>query len=244
MTEAEELIERQREFESALAREAGFVSSLEEPGNVALVLFGGVNNQIGMPPFEFFRLTQDLPVKRIFLRDHEQAWYHRGVRGAGNSIDEVVECLAQLFVEAKVDKVLMVGNSMGGYAALLFGNLLGATEVLAFSPQTFLSRRRRVVHYDRRWSRQMAAVHSAPLIAPAYLDLGPFFRHYSGSTVFHVHYGTKSRHDQAHARQLRHCPSVVLHAYPYEGHELVKSLRKSGELEAILREAVRRCTEC
>ena len=62
--------------------------------------------------------------------------------------------------------------------------------------------------------------------------------------MFHVHYGTKSRHDQAHARQLRHCPSVVLHAYPYEGHELVKSLRESGELEAILREALRRCTEC
>ena len=126
MTEAEEPSERQGAFRSALAGETGFVSSLDEPGNVALVLFGGMNNQIGMPPFEFFRLTQDLPVKRIFLRDHEQAWYHRGVRGAGNSIDEVVECLTQLFVEAKVDKVLMVGNSMGGYAALLFGNLLGA----------------------------------------------------------------------------------------------------------------------
>jgi pimeloyl-ACP methyl ester carboxylesterase len=206
MTEAEESSERQGAFRSALAGETGFVSSLDEPGNVALVLFGGINNQIGMPPFEFFRLTQD--------------------------------------VEAKVDKVLMVGNSMGGYAALLFGNLLGATEVLAFSPQTFLSRRRRIVHRDRRWSRQMAAVHSAPLIEPAFLDLGPLFRHYSGSTVFHVHYGTKSRHDQAHARQLRHCPSVALHAYPYEGHELVKSLRESGELEAILREELRRCREC
>ena len=54
MTEAEELIERQREFESALTREAGFVSSLDEPGNVALVLFGGVNNQIGMRPLNSF----------------------------------------------------------------------------------------------------------------------------------------------------------------------------------------------
>jgi hypothetical protein len=90
----------------------------------------------------------------------------------------------------------------------------------------------------------MAAVHSAPLVEPAYLDLGPLFRHYSGSTVFHVHYGTKSRHDQAHARQLRHCPSVVLHAYPHERHELVKSLRESGELPAILRETVRRYIGC
>ena len=129
MREAEELSEGQRAFKSALAREAGMVSSLDEPGNVALVLFGGRNSQMGLqPPFEFFRLTQDLPVKRIFLRDHEQAWYHRGVRGAGNSVDEVAERLAQLFVQAKIDKVVMVGNSMGGYAALLFGNLLGATE--------------------------------------------------------------------------------------------------------------------
>jgi pimeloyl-ACP methyl ester carboxylesterase len=244
MTGAEILSERQMAFKSALAGEAGFVSSLDEPGNVALVLFGGINRQIGMPPFEFFRLTQDLPVKKIFLRDHEQAWYHRGVTGAGNSIDEVAECLGQLLSQAKVDKVVTTGNSMGGYAALLFGNLLGATEVVAFSPQTFLSRRRRAVHFDRRWRRQMADVHAAPSNEPAYFDLGPMFRHYSGSTVFHVHYSTKSRQDQAHARQLRHCPSVALHAYPHGGHGLVTSLRESGELQPILQEAVNRSLEC
>jgi pimeloyl-ACP methyl ester carboxylesterase len=243
MTEAEKLSEEQRAFESALAGDAGFVSSLDEPGNVALVLFGGINKQIGMPPFEFFRLTQDLSVKKIFLRDHEQAWYHRGVRGAGNSIDEVGERLAELLAQANVDKVVMTGNSMGGYAALLFGNLLGATEVVAFSPQTFVSRRRRAVHYDRRWSRQIAAVHSAPSAEPAYFDLAPMFRHYTGSTVFHVHYSTKSRQDQAHARQLRHCPSIVLHPYPDGGHGLAKWLRDSDQLQPILREAVSRLTE-
>ena len=51
-----------------------------------LIAFGGMQGQLGMPPFEFFKATGAIPVKKLFVRDLRQAWYHRGIPGHGESI--------------------------------------------------------------------------------------------------------------------------------------------------------------
>jgi hypothetical protein len=58
-----------------------------------LVAFGGMAGQLGMPPFEFFKATGGIPVKRLFVRDLHQAWYHRGIPGHG---DTLVDAAASL----------------------------------------------------------------------------------------------------------------------------------------------------
>ena len=50
----------------------------------------------------------------------------------------------------RFDDVLTYGSSMGGYAALKFAGLLGATHALAFSPQFTIEPER--VPFDPRWS--------------------------------------------------------------------------------------------
>ena len=51
----------------------------------------------------------------------------------------------------RFDEILTYGSSMGGYAALRFANLLGATHALAFSPQFTIDPRH--VPLDPRWQR-------------------------------------------------------------------------------------------
>ena len=58
-----------------------------------LLAFGGMVGRIGIPPFEFFSLTGEMPVKRLFVRDLRQAWYHRGIPGHGASLPEVADSL-------------------------------------------------------------------------------------------------------------------------------------------------------
>ena len=53
----------------------------------------------------------------------------------GPDIDSVADHLRT--ITAMATEVVMVGNSAGGFGALLFGALLG-WEVHAFTPQTFI----------------------------------------------------------------------------------------------------------
>src|SRR5690349_12476934 len=93
--------------------------------DVLLIAFAGMRGMVGMPPFEFFNVvsTLDVPVKRAFVRDLRQAWYHLGTPGLGETIDEIAVALRGVVAAAAVRRVVTVGYSAGGYAAILFGTL-------------------------------------------------------------------------------------------------------------------------
>lgn len=65
-----------------------------------------------------------------------KTWYLGGISGIGKNIDHTIAFLRKEF--AKYDKVVCVGFSMGGYAAILFGSLLNVDCVIVNRPQTDL----------------------------------------------------------------------------------------------------------
>lgn len=206
------------------------------PGSRALlVAFGGIIGALGIPPFEFFNLTKGFALSRVYVRDLDQAWYHAGLRGVSSSAAETAEVLRTLVAESGAERVVLVGNSMGGYAALLFGALLGADVVHAFSPQTFVDRASRSMHGDRRWSAQLEPVHRAN---PPHLDLLPLLRDRDGDGQMIVHYSPADALDTIHAERLRGLPRVELRRHADGGHNVIKHLRQSGALDAIVRGAL------
>jgi hypothetical protein len=200
-----------------------------------LIAFGGVKGALGMPPFEFFNLTSSFDVKKIYVRDLDQAWYHLGLPGLAGDIDGIAVHLRSLIQEQSPSRVVMCGNSMGGYAALLLGVLLDVDVVQAFSPQTFISRSQRLGHLDFRWLRQMRKVHNSATAQKEYFDLKralPLVE--GGKTELHVHYSTAGRLDKLHAERLGGLQNVRLHPYTEGGHRLIRHLRDSGLLKEIL----------
>jgi len=111
-----------------------------------------------MPPFEFLSLTGGIPVKRVFVRDLRQAWYHHGLPGQGDGLLDVARVLRELIDGHDVRRVVMAGNSAGGYAALVFGCLLGADAVLAFAPQTVLDLGTLAEMGDHRWDERLLEI--------------------------------------------------------------------------------------
>lgn len=208
----------------------------------ALVVFGGISGAFGVPPFEFVRLSGELDTNVVFIRDRTQRWYQAGVPELGGDVRTAVEGLGRRLDELGLSRVVCVGNSAGGFAASVFGSLLGAVEVHAFVPQTTLLRRHRVVMLDRRWRSHMRATRRAARASsdPA-SDALDLTRLLGGNTVpLHVHYSETSRLDRAHARRMGRVPSCTLHAYDAGGHGLVKMLRDDGRLLTILEGAVAR----
>jgi len=104
-----------------------------------IISFGGYAQKIGgiqQPEFLNF-LNKHFPdTDKLFYMDSHCSNYHKGIKDISTDIPSTVEHL-----RTKIEghsNVLFMGNSAGGYAAILFGSLLHVKNVLAFVPQTIL----------------------------------------------------------------------------------------------------------
>ena len=216
--------------------EAPMATSLSETGAPLLVAFGGFAGGLGIHPSEFFDLTKDARANRIFMRDVQKVWYQRGLPGVATDIDGIASFLAEKREEVGASRVVLVGNSMGGYAAVVLGILLDADRVLAFAPQTFIGRLHRFVHYDRRCTELIRNVHRTP--NRRYLDLKPLLRRLSPSCEIDMFYCQDDRLDRIHAERLNFAPNVHTHSLSKGGHSVIKHLRSSGALTSVVRDAL------
>lgn len=203
-----------------------------------LVSFGGIQQGLGIPLFEFFHSIAGLNCDKIFIRDFQQAWYHKGIDDKLRDLDAILEALRAHIAAHRYGKVVFLGNSMGGYAAILFGTLLNVDEVIAFAPQTFIDRANRLLRWDRRWSTQIAAVHAHPGSKPTYFDLKRHLKRCGHRTRIRIYYAPPYRLDRIHAERLRHAPHTTLHPMQEGGHAVVRVMRDSGALNELLRSLI------
>ncbi len=105
-----------------------------DDGETSIVVFsslGGPHHLDDYTSFDFTRFLSGVPCKKIFIRDSSSRWFCHGIAGA-DSVHELGWHISREIGE----RSLFIGHSAGGFAALLYGNLCGATQVVAFSPQT------------------------------------------------------------------------------------------------------------
>ncbi|MBP6054923.1 MAG: hypothetical protein KA527_04725 [Cytophagaceae bacterium] len=70
--------------------------------------------------------------KHIFVRDIHKQWYLTGINETINNPQKLYEFLK---TETEGFRIICLGSSAGGYAALLYGNLLNCERVFSFNPQ-------------------------------------------------------------------------------------------------------------
>ena len=212
-------------------------SVLEElvpASNRLYFIFGGIAAEIGMPPFEFYNASRILTENKIFLRDFTQSWYQNGLPGLGQNVFEIAEYLAGKIRQVNPVEVCFVGNSMGGFAAILFATLIGSGTAIAFAPQTFISPIGKLRHLDLRWPKQIMATYFTTLTKRHVWDLKALLSANQSMAKIEVHVSTKDRLDLMHARRLRRVSGTTIHEYDVGGHALVRHLRDEGRLAGIL----------
>jgi pimeloyl-ACP methyl ester carboxylesterase len=175
------------------------------------------------------------------VRDLHQAWYHRGIpRQGSRSLSETAERLKELIEPHGVERMVTIGNSSGGYAALAFGALLGADVGLAFSPQTTIDRADMAAMDDHRWDEQLQRLWERGRLDERWTDLRRALPSALGTgTSLRVYYNERLPVDRLHAEHLDGLDGVTLFPFGFgSGHYLVNTLRKRGLLEQILLDAV------
>lgn len=172
-------------------------------------LFGGI------PRFEFVNFLKQFNVSKHFYIDEHNDLYHKGLIGT-TSIDETVTYLKNEIKQYK--RVLFLGNSGGGYAAILFGSLLEVTMVLAFVPQT---------------------IRRNDIVDEKYRDISHFI---NNKTKYYI-YGDTSIINPLDCHHISHCERIAHHPNVFlikKNGLYLKEMRDSGELFDILKTIINR----
>ena len=90
--------------------------------------------------FEWYQTRVAGVAKHIFLRDIKKQWYLTGIN---HEINNPERLLAFLEEETRGYRLITVGRSAGGYAAVVCGYLLSAEKVCVFNGQFDLTNRLR-----------------------------------------------------------------------------------------------------
>jgi len=82
--------------------------------------------------YEWYRTRVRAAHKHVFLRDVFKQWYLTGLNDKVSTPEALLE-----FLRAQTEgyRVVALGSSAGGYAAVLYGSLLGAERILSFNGQ-------------------------------------------------------------------------------------------------------------
>ncbi len=207
--------------------ESSIAMDLSHPDRPLLIAFGGIAGKMSIPPFEFFNLTANLDVNKIYIRDLRQTWYHSGIQGISDSIDDTAAYLKRKVIESGSNRVAVFGNSMGGYAAILFGVLIQSDIVHAFVPQTFIDD----VNYVRNKQRLLLTQSN---YSNEYFDLKEVMESHNCKVDINIYYDPRNELRKKHAEHLRHLKNIKLHPYRDGKHSLVRQFRESGELIKII----------
>ncbi|MBT9595629.1 MAG: hypothetical protein IV094_06580 [Vitreoscilla sp.] len=158
----------------------------------------------------------------LFIKDWKNQWYNRSLRGLGDSYEEVASALRARL--EGYESVSTFGSSMGGYAALMFGDEIGARRVIAASPQTFLK---------QPYPRYKPKIHSGE-----YIDLRQ--RCFATVTDIDIFIGEECLFDIYQCLPFMDMPNVHLHFVPDTFHVPVEHWGRVGILTRL---ATSLCTQ-
>ncbi|MCJ2126388.1 esterase family protein [Methylobacterium sp. J-077] len=128
-----------------------------------------------------------------------------------------------------INRLLIMGNSMGGHGAILLGTILKAEQIIAFSPQIDLSIDFLERIGDRRWEAKMNEINT---IGFDYLDLSQLDMSYSDVRIF---YDGSEDLDRQHVSLIESHKGITAEDVRVGGHATAFALAKSGEVARVLR---------
>ena len=189
----------------------------------------------GMPTFEFHNIMEDIPVNKLFLRDPHKMWYQNGVPGIGETIDEIADWLRFFASYHHIERIVTVGNSGGGYAALVFGILLQVSEVHAFVPQARL-----IDPEDSHRSERIRKIQSDPGCICQHLDIRKLILKTKSikRPKINIYYCTNDLIDVQHVNRIKDIKNINVFGFNHGGHDVIKILKDKGILENLLQSSL------
>ena len=216
-----------------------FSVQLGSDPTVLVVAFTGFNGNLSMSPFNFMRTAELLNYHRILLCDTSKTCYLNGIPPIAVGIEALIDLIRQHIARLAPKHTMFVGASGGSHAAILFGHLLGADLVHAFSPHTNVDpdywRSSEPPEEVAAFADAMGRVEAVQESVRAYLDLRQVLQVSNGKTRYNLHVCAQSAVDVARAVRLEGLPGVVMHRHPCDHHRVAVWLARERRLLPLLK---------
>ncbi len=186
-----------------------------------VLAFTGIQHGLGGVPLdEFIGSASDNARNHVlFISDLKRMWY-----SSARLVGEIVNSVKSFITGHKISKVTAIGNSMGGYGAILFAAHLPLSTVIAFAPQ--ISMHPDVLN-ETRWSTGRPRFGEA---LPRSLESSI---HACSARLF-LFFGADSTGDIAQAALLPPTPRIKRFTLLNCGHNVAAFLKSAGLLRPVI----------
>ncbi len=150
---------------------------------------------------------------------HRKDWYRNPDTAA------LITSLRDAGLFTKFKRVVFIGASMGGFAAITYSALVPGSVVLAFSPQSTLAKS--IAPFERRYKY---GLRKWDWTTPEHLDAATAV---SSAAKIWLVYDPFVREDRAHARRISG-PNVQHLHFDHTGHRAIRHLKDFGVLTQLI----------
>lgn len=185
-----------------------------------VITFGSVSGGLGGVQIDEFVGTASGGGQNhvLFVRDKLRSWFSRE-----DVLPPLLGLLNDFIAANDFRTVRTIGNSMGGYGALLLTKHLKVDVAVAFVPQ--LSMHPDVIR-ENRWQRHRE-------------NFGPLLERNVAEclveeTQYYAIFGQENRPDRKHLRLLQPSPGLRVYNVPGAGHDVAAKLKQAGLLSEMV----------
>ena len=220
---------------------------VDNSSDVLLISFAGFGASGSKPTFIFHNFLKDFDdIDQLFVRDLSCRWYLEKIRLINENnqrcdvvgIQNIQKWLFKLTNKKNYKRIIAIGCSSGGYAAILYSSLLNFDKCIAFSPQTIINKEGREEIDDTRYPKtsqyiQRLLNHTENSM---FMDLKNI-----SLIDTDIHYGACSEGGV----DARHAERMECNHFPHNSnqHMIALELRNSGMLKIILSNALQKLKE-
>ena len=154
----------------------------------------------------------------LFVRDKLRSWFSRE-----DVLLPLIELVQDFIAAHGITKVVTIGNSMGGYGALLLPKHVPVDVAVAFAPQVSMHDE---VVAEPRWKQ--SRVHFGPLLERNVAEC------LQDRTQYYVIFGRADNRDRKHMRLVSQCDNLRLYKVPGSQHGVAKDLKEAGVLRDLV----------
>lgn len=205
--------------------------------DILLVTFAGMGWKQSIPTFIFHNfLKQYENVDKLFLRDINCRYYLTGLKNSTTNLHDTIDLIRSKVSVKDYKKIVGIGCSSGGYAAILFGQILNFDKIIAFSPQTVLNNKKEQLIGDiynaPKTCKWLQTIKLNDELFHNSLDLN-YYRPFRRSIDIHYSVNGNKGADKKHALYLEG-PQCKLIEHSGNDHMIALTLRNNGKLKEII----------
>jgi hypothetical protein len=203
-----------------------------DDNNLVIVFATAWNNfGISLPVLHF--MLDKYPASVLYIKNPDKGMYCKGAPGLGGNIGEIVSNLEKFIDLNGYKKIMVLGFSSGGYAALYAAGAMGADSYVGFGVRT-------------DWSRDCKIKISPTRVSPVSADYNNnalenllINKNMAGIKKATLYYGDQDQSDAAHAHNMSTLDNFQITPIPKSKHNVVLHMIAKGAFEEALQTAFR-----